>query len=454
MSRYIGLDVHRLTIEACIIDEGGRVLQRASLACTREAIEQFGRSQLTKSDRLAIEATTNTWSVADILRPHVADVVIGNPLRTRVIAEAKVKTDKVDAEVLAQLLRCDFLPSVWQPDPSTRQLRELSGHRTAVVRQQTRLKNRIHSILAQRLIHPPMDDLFRQQGRKWLAALILDAADRLVIDSHMALLVHLEAEEEKLVTELAKLSYPREDVRLIMTLPGVGAAVAQAVIGAMGDWRRFRDADHAASYLGLVPTVRQSAAHCHHGSVTKAGNSHARWLLTQAAQQVSRHPGPLGVFFRRLCRRKHRNVAVVATARKLVTIAYYMLKNREPYRYALPDRTQLKLSALRMDATGERRPKSKLDHPMESQPVGRRARRTPGLNSVYTAEGLPPVATAPVSAGEARVLATCGGAKFLAGIQQTRIRYSFRKSAAKLTSPPVATTNTLPAQTEPSGSSG
>jgi len=330
MSRYVGLDVHRMTIEACMIDETGRVLRRASLACTREAIDAFARSQLMPSDRVALEATTNTWSVADILRPHVAAVVIGNPLRTRIIAEARIKTDKVDAEVLAQLLRCDFLPSVWQPDPAIRQLRELSGHRAAVVRQQTRLKNRIHSILAQRLIHPPVADVFRKQGRQWLEGLALDPADRLVIDSHMELLAHLEAEEAKLTLELAKISYPREDVRLIMTLPGVGAAVAQAVIGALGDWSRFRDADHAASYLGLVPSVRQSADHCHHGSVTKAGNSHARWLLTQASQQVARHPGPLGVFFRRLARRKHRNVAVVATARKLVTVAYYMLKHREP----------------------------------------------------------------------------------------------------------------------------
>ena len=265
----------------------------------------------------------------------------------------------------------------------------------------------------------------------------------------MQLLVHLEAEEAKLTIELAKISYPREDVRLIMTLPGVGAAVAQAVIAALGDWSRFRDADHAASYLGLVPSVRQSAEHCHHGSVTKAGNSHARWLLTQAAQQVARHPGPLGVFFRRLARRKHRNVAVVATARKLVTVAYYMLKHREPYRYALPERTQFKLSALRVDATGERRPKSKVGRPLEAQPPGRRCRRTPDLNSIYRTEGLPPVTLEPPTPGEQRVVKACGGIRLLQRIHQPRIRYSYRKAKPGLTAALSAATIILPTKSEP-----
>ena len=114
-----------------------------------------------------------------------------------------------------------------------------------------------------------------------------------------------------------------------MTLPGVGPAGAQALYAALGDWRRFKDGAHAASYLGLTPSTRQSADHCYHGSITKAGNSLARWLLTQAARQVAEHPGPLGVFFRRIEKRKNYNVAVVATARKLVTIAFLMLKKRE-----------------------------------------------------------------------------------------------------------------------------
>lgn len=76
---------------------------------------------------MAVEATTNTWAVVDLLRPHVGEVVVGNPLQTKAIAQARVKTDKIDARVLAQLLRADFLPAVWQPDPATAHLRQPAG---------------------------------------------------------------------------------------------------------------------------------------------------------------------------------------------------------------------------------------------------------------------------------------------------------------------------------------
>ena len=128
-----------------------------------------------------------------------------------------------------------------------------------------------------------------------------------------------------------------------MTLPGVAHGVALTLIAALGDITRFRDGDHAASYLGLTPIVRQSAGKCYRGSITKAGSSTARAMLTQAAQHAAEHPGPLGAFYRRLKKRKARNVAIVATARKLVTIAFLMLKNNEPYRYARPERVQAKL---------------------------------------------------------------------------------------------------------------
>ena len=125
-------------------------------------------------------------------------------------------------------------------------------------------------------------------------------------------------------------------------------------MAALGDVKRFPDADRAAAYLGLVPSTHQSGQHCYHGRITKQGASHARWMLVQAAQQVGRHPGPLGLFFRRLARKKNRNVAVVATARKLITIAWHMLMNNEPYRYAQPKTMEAKFSRLRIRATGRK----------------------------------------------------------------------------------------------------
>ena len=135
--RYVGLDVHKRVVEACIVDADGKVVHRERFVLNRRTLHLFATKVLRPTDHVALEATTNCWAVADALRPHVAGVVVSNPMATKAIALAKVKTDRVDAHVLAQLLRCDFLPEVWQPDEATRRLRELTGRRSALVGQRT-----------------------------------------------------------------------------------------------------------------------------------------------------------------------------------------------------------------------------------------------------------------------------------------------------------------------------
>jgi hypothetical protein len=196
-----------------------------------------------------------------------------------------------------------------------------------------------------------------------------------------------------------------------MTLPGVDFTVAMTLLAALGDITRFKDGDHAAAYLGLNPSTKQSANHCHHGPITKHGNSHARWMLVEAAQHLDKHPGPLGVFFRRLAKKKNRNVAVVAAARKLVTIALLMLKHNEPYRYAQPATVAAKLARLRVRAGGKKRiggnPKGSGRHP--NYGTGRNERRTPGLAEVCRSEGLPaPIPPDQLPPGEKRMLQETG----------------------------------------------
>jgi transposase len=226
-TRFVGLDVHREVLQACILDAQGRLLERHRFDLTRPNLEAFIRERLRPQDRVVLEATTNTWAVVDALEPHVAEVVVGNPLRTRAIAEAKVKTDKVDAEVLAQLLRCDYLPRVWQPDAAIRRLRELTAHRAGLVADQTRLKNRVHSLLAQRLLRVPVAVLFSAPGRAWLNHLGWDVSDRLMLEGHLRRIDQLEVDLASVEKHLAELTYPCEEVRLLMTLPGMGAAAAR-----------------------------------------------------------------------------------------------------------------------------------------------------------------------------------------------------------------------------------
>jgi transposase len=408
--RYVGLDVHKQVIECCILAADGEILHRERLALTRSSLTSFAQQVLRPTDRVALEATTNTWAVVRILAPHVAEVAVSNPLTTKAIATAKVKTDKVDALVLAQLLRCDYLPRVWQPDDPTQEMRRLTSRRASLISDRTRIKNRIHAVLAQRLITPSQEHLFTPAGLECLRQLELDPEGRMFIDSELRLLKSLDDELERMDQLLAEKSYRDANIKLLMTLPGVNVAVAAALCAAFGDARRFRSGDQAASSLGLVPSTRQSADRCYHGPITKAGRSHARWMLVQAAHHVRKHPGPLGVFFRRLAKKKNYNVAVVATARKLAVIAWHMLTTNEPYRYAQPKPTQDKLSRLRVKATGKRRktgPK-RGEFATSKLAPGTRSRTIKPLAQVYQEEGLPPVST--LRPGEQRMVEQCGSA--------------------------------------------
>jgi transposase len=422
---YAGLDVHKRVVEAAVLRDDGELLWRAQVACTRTALTRLARDRLGPHCHVALEATTNTWAVAALLEPYVAEVVVSNPLRTRLIAEAKVKTDRVDALVLAQLLRADFLPRVWQPDEQTRRLRDLTARRASLTHDRTRIKNRIHAVLHQRLLAPPCKELFSQKGLAWLKALRVDPSGRAAIDSELRLLAQVDAEVATMDQTMADVGWADERVKLLMTLPGVNMAVAEGLLGALGDINRFRDGDHAASYLGIVPSTRQSAEHCYHGPITKQGRGHTRWLLVQAAQCLASNPGPLGVFFRRLAKKKNRNVAVVATARKLVTIAWQMLKNNEPYRYAQPDPTETKLQRMRGRATGERRAGGMPKGPRPAT-YGTKTRLVPPIDEVLRRHGLPEVAPLPL--GELRMLRENKLLPFLEDIQTTK-RVPRRKCA-------------------------
>jgi hypothetical protein len=226
----------------------------------------------------------------------------------------------------------------------------------------------------------------------WLREYPWPPEERAILDSELRLLKAMGDETALLEKQLAQEAYQEKRAKLLMTLPGVGFAVAQTLVAALGDLSRFPDGDHAASYLGLVPRTKQSSDHCWHGPITKSGNSHARWILIQAAQHLSRQPGPLGVFFRRLAKKRGYNVAVTATARKLVVIGYLMLKHNEPYRYTDPALYHHKMLDLRCRAGihGRRPLKIDLLTPPHKPRLGERWETVGSLPQLYEREGLPP----------------------------------------------------------------
>ena len=134
----------------------------------------------------SLASTTNTWTVVDILEPFVEKIAVGNPLKTKHIAEACVKTDKIDAMALAQLLRCNYLPSVWIPDKKTRELRRISSFRKSLVEEATATKNRIKGILNHLLIKHAV--AWTKEGLEELKSLDLPPIERTIMETEVAVL--------------------------------------------------------------------------------------------------------------------------------------------------------------------------------------------------------------------------------------------------------------------------
>ena len=336
MRRVIGIDIHRTFGEVVIWDSG--VLRHAGrIDMTRTGLEGLGKG-LKPTDEVVIEATGNCMAVARVLSPFVARVVIANPLQVKAIAHAHVKTDKVDAGTLASLHAAGFLPEIWTPDEATERMRRLVARRYQVVRHRTRIKNEVHSILHAHLIPTcPHADLFNKRGRDWLSRQPLPGDERAAIDRHVRELDRLEEDLEGLDREIAQGSLESPEVHHLLSITGINLAVATGLMAAIGDIQRFKSPQKLVSYFGLNPRVRQSGlGAAHHGRISKAGRSHARAMLVEAAWAAAKAPGPLHAFFVRIRAKRGRQIAAVALARKLVVLCWHLLTKKEDYLWARP----------------------------------------------------------------------------------------------------------------------
>jgi transposase len=336
MVRFIGMDVHREFAQLAVLEDG-LLRDEGRIGVTPEAVRAWA-DQLRPDDQVALEATGNSDAIANLLMPLVGRVVVSNPSKTRAIAEAKVKTDKVDARILAQLLAVDFLPPVWLPDERTRSLRRQVMRRAHIVRQRTRIKNQVHAILARNLVStPPVSDLFGRTGRHWLSQQQLPADERATVQALLRQLDFHGCELALVDKELAVEALVDPAVARLMTIPGVDAIAGISIVAAVGDFSRFADPDKLVAYVGLNPKVRQSGNSAPvHGRISKAGRAHVRGVLVEAAWSASRAPGPLRAFYQRVKARRGFQKAVVATARKMTVLAWHLVTKDEDYAFARP----------------------------------------------------------------------------------------------------------------------
>ena len=349
--RVVGLDLSCTVAEIAYLEDG-QVTPGGRVTLLHPVLTEWASAQLRATDHVVVEATGNTMAVVRAVRSRVARVVVANPAQVRLIAEARVKTDKIDAAVLAQLYASGFLPEVWIPDDATQTLRRQVARRAQVVRQRVRLKNEVHAVLHTYLLpRCPAADLFGRKGRQWLSAQPIPLEERLGVEQRLRELDRLGEDLAAIDRLLAEAVVHHRALQQLLTITGVNTAVAIGIWAAVGDITRFRSPEKLVSYFGLNPSVYQSGLQpARHGHISKRGRSHARAMLVEAAWAAAKSPGPLRAFFHRIRAKRGMQVAAVATARKLAVITWHVLTKDEPYAHARPLLTAIKQRALELQA--------------------------------------------------------------------------------------------------------
>jgi transposase len=231
--------------------------------------------------------------------------------------------DKVDAAILAQLLRADLLPEAWIAPAKVRQLRALLRHRAGLVRLGTQLRNRIHAVAAD-FGYDRSASYWTGPGRGWLAELDLPAASREIVTDCLAVIDGLAPLIDRIDGELRQHARADPRVKVLTTLPGVGEFTALVMLAEIGDITRFGSARKLASWAGLTPTVRGSDLTVRHGHISKQGSAWLRWVLNQAAQTAKRSP-EFAAAYSSIAKRRGKKIATIAIARKLLTRAWHLL---------------------------------------------------------------------------------------------------------------------------------
>jgi transposase len=334
---YCGLDVAMVSSYVYVSDEKGKRLMNGPVATERDALQRRLGRFVRNGLKVAIEAGNQTAWLYGALRRMGAEVTVVNPVKVKLIAQSRRKTDKMDAKVLCDLLRLDGLPRpVHMPCARTRQLRGLLAARRRLVGARTKLCNVVRGVLRQEGIRLAQRGLSARKG--W---------DRLIMRSyqhgHLQPILRsyylsfqaLTASLKDLDVELAR--YERGDARAarLETMPGVGRIAALTFLAAADEVGRFSSSRKLVSYSGLCPRVRSSGERTEYGSISREGRSELRAVWVQIAQRVAHderlNAEPLRQWFWRVAGRRGKKTATVALTRKLLTVAYHLLKYGQDY---------------------------------------------------------------------------------------------------------------------------
>jgi transposase len=334
--KYIGLDLHKKSIFATVLDGDGKILSKTKIGPKSRDICYYLKSQGTKDElSVAMEASYN-WPYYYRAAEEAADtIVLAHPLKTRIIGEAKIKTDKIDSKVLAYMLKAGMLPAAYVPSRNTMENKLLLRSRISLVRIRTQIKNKIHAIVDRNTDSysglENMTDIFTKTGIKILQDTKICPTDHKILTGYLDLMDEIDKKIKEIESQIDKKSIEDKDIELLKTIPGIGTFTAFLVKSEIDDIERFSSKEKLSSYAGLIPSTHSSGERLHHGRIVKQGNKFLRWALTEAAQTSIRCSEYFRYHYSRVRSRKNANSATIAIARRMLEIIYVMLKENREY---------------------------------------------------------------------------------------------------------------------------
>ncbi len=280
-----------------------------------------------------VESTGNYWiRIHDMLEENGINTLLANPVETKVIAKARLKDDKIDSNILADLLRADLVCESFVPDKEHRELRQLVRTRMDLVVARTMFRNKAHAVIAKYEHEPPCSEIFSNKGIDWLRSIELSWIDRMAMNAYLDTLDMFDKQIESFTAKIASISKEDDRVRLLMTIPGIDYFTALTIISEIVDVKRFSTPWKLVAYAGLAPSRRDSGNVKRRGGITRLGSKWLRCALVEAANTTVRHDERLGTFYKRIANRRGPQKAKVATAKEMLVIIWCMLTNNEPYR--------------------------------------------------------------------------------------------------------------------------
>jgi len=334
---FIGIDQHKHYSMVAVINPGGaKLIEEKLYHSDIVGLTKFFSQFPSAATEIALEATGFWYWLYDLLESLHLKVKLAHPLKVKLIAESTIKTDKIDAYVLANLLRTGYLPTSYIPSKDIRNHRELLRHRIVLVYERTSLKNRIASVLSKLGINKEVCNLYSKEGKSWLRGLNLSDPYQLEINNYLELIEKLTDMAVGLDKQIKKYLIKDERAKYLMSIPGIGEYTAYLLLAEIGEIDRFNSAKKLASYAGLVPSVNQSGQHLYFGRITKQGDTYMRYGAVESSHVAVRFDEGFGQRYRLLKSKKGSAVAITAIARDLIEVVYYVLKEKRNYYYKYP----------------------------------------------------------------------------------------------------------------------